>query len=210
MSQNRMNDHELSRRHFRQVICRPMALRNKLLSIWGITWRPGDRRNSFQCSHFRPLGSALMMVQVSYPREQNHEGIGLFGIAARIEPQTATVSYDELRLFHDFSRRPFVGGRGPILDPGDERPGGRGNASWVRLALEVDHIRRRMAAMPYRLPVIPQLPDIYLGFSRMEVARFEVTEELQRRAAARLPTSWNGNTLHDLRELSGEVAEGQN
>src|SRR5205807_2552409 len=89
MSKHMTNDHELSRRHFRQIICRPMALRNKLLSIWGITWRPGDRRNSFHGSHFRPLGSALMMVQVSYPREQNREGIGLFGIAARIEPQTA-------------------------------------------------------------------------------------------------------------------------
>jgi hypothetical protein len=210
MSRHKMNDHDLSQRHFRQIICRPMALRNNLLPIWGVTWRPGDHRNSFHCCLYRPLGTALMMTQISCSREQNRERIGLFGIAAQIVPQTATVSYEELRLFHDFSRRPFVGGRGPVLDPSEERPGGRGNGSWVRLALEVDHIRRRVAASSYRLPVVPQLPDIYFGFGRKEAARFELSEELHCRAASSLQAAWNGSVLHDLRDLDAEIKEAQN
>lgn len=209
MIKQSIHSNELSQRHYRQIVCRPRALRQQLTSIWGMSWRAGDRQNSFLGRHIRPLGSALMMVQVSYSRANSHEGIALFGVAAKVVPQTATITYDELRLFHDFSRVPAIGARGIVLDPGEERAGSRGNASWVRLGLEVDVLRRRAISWRYRLPVIPQLPEILLGFGRKETARFEITQELCRRGARRLVTNWNGDALRDLGQLDSEIREAQ-
>jgi hypothetical protein len=70
--------------------------------IWGITWRPGNWNWNFLGRTYRTLGSPTMMCQVSYPKSDGHEAIGLFGIAARIDPATATDSYDDVRLCHDF------------------------------------------------------------------------------------------------------------
>ena len=43
MSKNKLHQHELSQRHFRQIVCRSMPLRKQLRSVWGMTWRPGER-----------------------------------------------------------------------------------------------------------------------------------------------------------------------
>src|SRR5262245_30442257 len=145
--------HPLTERHFRQIIRRPRTFRNRMFRVWSLTWRPGDNTGSFLNKRFRPLGSSVMMVQVSYPREDGRERIGLFGIGARVDPADATVSYDDLRLKHDFHRVPFAGARGPILDPSDDGCG-RGNGSWLRLALEVDRIRSRAATGSFRLPTM--------------------------------------------------------
>jgi hypothetical protein len=150
-----------------------------------------------------------MMCQVSYPREDGREGIGLFGIGAQIDPQTATVIYDEVRLRHDFSRVPFVGARGAVLDPSDDQAGGRGNGSWVQLALEVDRVRQRMATSNFHLPSVPQLPEIFFGYSRKEVARYEVTPELYRCAARGPEVCWTGNSLSDFERLEAETAAAQ-
>src|SRR5262249_53748648 len=138
---------------------------------------------TFLNKSYRPIGSALMMVQASYMRDDGREGIGLLGTAARVDPVDATVGYDDLRLKHDFHRLPFVGARGPILDPSDDGSG-RGNGSWLQLALDVDRLRSRAATGSFRLPSVPSLPRIYFGFGRKEAAKLEVTPALQSRAAA--------------------------
>ncbi len=191
-------DHPLSDRHFKQIVCRNSHHREKMYPVWAITWRPGGNTGSFLGNLFRPLGSATMMVQVSYPRKTNREGIALFGIGARIDPQQAIVFYDDLRLRHDFHRVPFVGALGAILDPSDEKRGTCGNGSWVQLALEVDRLRNRAATKHFRLPVVPQLPQIFYGYGRQESAKYEVTSALRYRAAASMEVEWNGSSLHDL------------
>jgi hypothetical protein len=178
--------------------------------IWGITWRPCDWNWSFLGRTYRTLGSATMMCQVSYPKSDGREGIGLFGIAARIDPATATVSYDEARLCHDFQCVPFPGARGKILDPGDDVEGGRGNASWVRLALDVDRLRERAHTNHYRLPATPRLPQIFLGYGSREAARYTESAELRTRAAELLEVPWTGSTLNDLVSRKAEMEEARN
>jgi hypothetical protein len=200
-------DHPLSKRHLSQIVRRCAKHRAQMFGVWGITWRPGGNAGSFTGNLSRPLGSATMMTQISFPREGNREGIGLFGIGARIEPQQAIVSYDDLRMRHDFHRVPFVGARGAILDPSEEKRGGRGNGSWVQLALEVDRLRQRAASRHYRLPVVPRLPRILYGYGSKEVIPFEATPALRELAAARLEVEWSGASLGDLRRFEAEASE---
>lgn len=199
--------HPLSKRHFAQIVHRSPSIRRLMLPIWAITWRPGDRNGNFLGRAYRALGSATMMVQLSYPRNDGREAIGLFGIAARVEPGTATVAYDEVRLYHDFHHVPFVGARGKILDPSDD--GGHGNGSWVRLALDVDRLRSRAQDNHYRLPATPCLPQIFLGYGRQDAVKFRETTELRKRAAELLEVCWAGGGLHDLACRKAEIAEAQ-
>jgi hypothetical protein len=180
-------------------------LQKKMQHVWAITWRPGDHTGSFLGKVYRPLGCAVMMVQVSYPREDGRDGIGLFGLAAQADPQSAVISYDDLRLRHDFHRGPFEGARGPVLDPSEDRLGGRGNGSWVQLALEVDQIRARAGTRNFRLPTAPTLPEIYFGYGRKEQARFEVTPALRRRAIATVAASWEADSLEEIGQRQEEV-----
>src|SRR5439155_1525533 len=115
------------------------------------------------------------------------------------DPSNATVSYDDPRLRHDFHRVPFEGARGPVLDPAEERRGSRGNGSWVRLALQVDAIRADAATRSFKLATVPELPQIYFGYSRKDQARFEVTPALRRLASADLPICWSADSLDQLR-----------
>src|SRR6478736_3121981 len=117
MISKKSDSHPLAARHFRQVVRRPRAWRQKMFRVWAMTWRPGDHSGNFLGKLFRPIGSPLMMVQVSYARNEGGEGIGVFGVRGRVDPLNASVYYDEHRLKHDFHRVPFVGARGPILDP---------------------------------------------------------------------------------------------
>src|SRR5262245_44366674 len=172
MSPNRIERHPLSQHHFRQIICRPLGLQRQMRSIWAITWRPGGHTSSFLGKSFRPLGNAVMMVQASYPRGNERDGIGLLGIAARMDAQNAVVFYSDRRLRHDFHRIPRVGARGPILDPSSGR---RGNESWVQLALDVDRIRARATTKRHQILTVPELPRVYFGYGRKDQAQFEVT-----------------------------------
>ena len=190
--------HELSERHFKQIIRRPAALRRKLFPIWAVTWRPGGNSGSFLDKLFRPLGSPTMMTQVSYAMEGNREGIGLFGVAAQVVPQGGVVAYEDCRLQHEFHRVPFVGARGTILDPSPDRRGTRGNGSWVQLALEVDRVRQRATQRNFLLPSAPTLPEIYFGYGSKESATYQVSEALIAKTAGDIDVTWEGNGLHNL------------
>jgi hypothetical protein len=205
MSTKKNCSHPLTDRHLRQVVRRSRTIRGRMPRIWAITWRPGDRTGSFLGKTVRPLGSPVMMVQASYPREDGREGIGLFGIAARVDPVDASVCYDDLRLNHHFHRVPFVGARGSILDPTNDGHG-RGNGSWLQLALDVDRIRLRAAGGSFLLPTVPTLPRIYFGYGRKEAAKFEVTPALRRQAAASMDLPWTTLAVTDLRRLEDEMA----
>ena len=204
MSRSAHYDHPLTQRHLRQIVHRPRTWRNRMHRVWSVTWRPGNHSGSFLGNLFRPLGSPVMMVQASYPGDDGREGIGLLGVSARVDPNDASVYYDDVRLKHDFHRVPFVGARGPILDPSDDGVG-RGNGSWLKLALDVDRIRSRAANSCFRLPSIPSLPWVYFGFSRKEAARFEVTPALRDLAADAITASCTVGSLKELGRLSNDV-----
>ena len=166
--------------------------------IWGITWRPGDRSGSFLGKLFRPLGSPLMMVQVSHSPEEGRGGISLFGVAAEIHVRIGAVSYDRFLMQHDFHRLPFVGAQGRTLDPSDDRRGERSNGSWVRLALDVDRARHRALSRGL-LATTPLLPEVFFGYHQKQDAPFEMTPALRRRVCM-------GNTPADAGHFSAAVA----
>lgn len=172
MSKQHKSWNPLAKRHFKQIFHRPDALKRDLCSVWDLTWRPGGKKSSFVGDLYRPLGAATMMAQASYQLEDGREGIALSGVTAQIDPTSLVVSYDDIRLSHDLHRVPFEGARGTILDPGQERRGTRGNASWVELALDLDLLRKRAVLQRFRLSAIPALPRFYLGYVIPERAMF--------------------------------------
>lgn len=199
----------LAKRHFKQIFHRPDALKRDLCSVWGLTWRPGGKKSSFIGDLYRPLGAATMMAQASYRLEDGREGIALAGVTAQIDPTSLVVSYDDIRLSHDLHRVPFEGARGTILDPGPERRGTRGNASWVELALDLDLLRKRAVLQRFRLSAIPTLPRFYLGYVSPERVVFAETPELRRRAAASICVEWEGRSLEELGRLPDAIKQKQ-
>jgi hypothetical protein len=71
--------HALSARHVRQIVRRSPKLRERMQSVWGLTWRPGGYGHSFSGNLFRPLGCAVMMAQVGHQSPEGHDQISLFG-----------------------------------------------------------------------------------------------------------------------------------
>lgn len=203
MAHSQNKRHPLGDRHFRQIVCRPQNLRKRMYPVWAMTWRPGGNNSSFLGKLFRPIGSPLMMSQISYPAG-DREGIALFGVAAQINPQTAVVAYEDVRLRHHFHFVPYPGAGGAVLDPREDKVGGRGNASWVQLGLEVDRVRQRAAERNFQLPAVPCLPDIYFGYGDQAGAKFEITPELIQRAAHDMEINWGGTDVSDLRNLRAE------
>lgn len=202
MSKKNHDRHPLSERHFRQVVCRDVQMSRRMQSVWGLTWRPGDNTGHFLGKLFRPLGTATMMAQASYRTDnERRPGVVLYGISAQIDPNTAHVHYNALRLQHDFHLVPRTGGRRTVLDP-------TRNASWVSLALDVDQARQRATQRNYMLPAVPTLPQLYCGFGDHDQAwaTFSATPSLRRAAAGAAEITWQGSDLHDLQRYAAEVA----
>lgn len=196
---NRKDDNKLAIRHRNQIAYRPVSMIARLRSVWGLTWRPGGRSGSFNGKLFRKLGTAIAQVQVSYLQPNGYDGVALFGVAAMVNPHTGVVSYDDLKLCHEF-HRVFVGARGAILDPSDDSKGGRGNGSWVQLGLEVDRLRERAVEKCFELDTTPELPGLYFAYGSRAAAKFEVTEALIEKAAADTEITYHG-------ELQGFTSE---
>jgi hypothetical protein len=74
----------LSARHVRQIVRRSQKLRERMRSVWGLSWRPGGYGHSFCGNLFRPLGCAVLMAQVSHQSSEGHDQISLFGISAEM------------------------------------------------------------------------------------------------------------------------------
>src|SRR5262249_47252504 len=141
----------LSRRHFKQVIRRPVFLKAKMANVIGITWNLKGRL-------IAPLGSSSMLAQFGEGEKPIQTCItGVF------DPETAVVEYVNQRMRHDWSRNPYYGARGATLDPREPGspgtvPGDHPNASWVRLGLAVDAYRADHCRQTHLLPAAPTLP----------------------------------------------------
>lgn len=169
--------HPLSNAHYQQVIRRPRSARNRMASVYGVTWNLRGRT-------MLKLGTASMQVLSYHPsaNPETRDTIELRCITAAAGPG-GTISYDQVRMSHDFLRSPFPGARERVLDPRDEgcpgtRPGDRPNASWVKLALEVDRKAAQAAAGNHHLPAVPMLPVFYAGFESMSSIGMEITPAL--------------------------------
>ena len=165
--------------HTKQVQNR-RHLRQKLMPVWGITWRVG--------SPLVPLGAASCMVQLSVPGPRDwQEAIPLLCIQARFDSGRGAIAYDVIRMKHDFWTSPSTSGKDSrALDPRPEISHNRGKGSWVATALALDAARVKAASANWRLPVIPELPTFYAGFQSPEDISPTVTESLKRDVAEHL------------------------
>ena len=194
--------HPLGTQHFQQIIKRSRREREAMHKIWGMCFNLRGRT-------IAPLTRVALMVQISRPYKDNKDGeiIELLCVHPRIDPQTATVYYDDIRMAHDFSRNPYPGAKGRVLDPRDPAEnnipkGDKPNAEWVRLALELDRARQRYAAQNWLAVGRPEMPKILVGFKTADEIDMVMTEQLRKdsgdneeKAKEIWPTLWiNPNT----------------
>jgi len=192
------NTHPLSEEHFRQIIRRPHRERCNMDSVFGVTWNLRGRR-------ILPLGTASMMVMSYHSSNdpQVRDAIELRCITAAVDPASGVISYNQVRMSHDFMRNPRPGARERVLDPRDEgcqtRRGDRPNGSWTRLALALDQKVCRAVSNNWRLDVVPTLPTFYAGFTAMSDVSMEITPALLGVIA-----DDQGTTVAEVQQLSAE------
>lgn len=159
----RKNNHPLVNRFFSQYVRRPLGVREQMRGIYAVTFRPSHKSESFLDKLFLPLGVATMIVQTSHPSpsdkaERPREQVVLSGIRARRDGNEIVYGGPGKGLFdYDLGLRPFVKASGKIIDP--ER-----NPGLLRLSLDMDAIRRRAVDRNWELPVIPDMPELFLAF----------------------------------------------
>lgn len=172
--------------HAKKILRRGQQLRNALHHVWGITWNLRGRK---LCR----LGSASMMAMSYHPSERG-DVIETLCVVAQTDPQSGVVHYSDIRMAHDFARSPCEGARDRVLDPREEgtrtnKAYERPNASWVRLALELDRQACRSVTNNWKLPVVPVLPTFYAGYTSMDAIDLEITPAMKRLIATHMGRS---------------------
>lgn len=179
--------HPLARKQFEQVICRPAAVQRKMIDLWAVVFKPGDRTNTFLGKRFLPLGQSIMMVQYSELTESDggeRESVPVLGVKCQIDPDSGNASWDNIVLSHDLGLRAFAGAKGKIMDPEDDNHGNprrRGKASWLEQALTVDACRRGAIGRNFKLAVVPVLPRLFYAVVDPAHLPFEDTPALRQR-----------------------------
>lgn len=169
----RRQRHHLSGRHARQFAGRTDDDIRDLSDVVALTFRPGDRTETFYNKLIRPLGAAVG-VALSY----NEAGREIHLVGFRGEgDRNGRVRYgcDGRREFQYDVRQPLFG-HAP-----DRLPSLR-NPSLVDLAVRMDQACHRRS----RVSSTPQLPRILLGFAPHSLPEYAPSDALRRRAAQRL------------------------
>lgn len=159
--------HPLTVMHHKQIAMRPIRRFADVYGVWGLTWN--IRKGS---AMLRPLGSTSAMVMSYHPNPESPHGVSieLRCVTATMDSATGVISYNDIRMSHDFRLPPMPGALRRQLDPRYEADPaamhGKPNESWVLLALELDHflaIRKRTEA-DHQMKVEPMLPEFFAGF----------------------------------------------
>lgn len=169
----RSRRYQLAGRHARQFAGRTDDDVRDLAEVVALTFRPGDRTETFYNKLVRPLGAAVG-VALTYD-EAGHK-IHLTGVRGE-DDRHGFVRYgrDGRREFQYDARQPLSAGAHNRL------PAAR-NPTLVDLAVRMDKACRHRATGAQT----PQLPRILLGFAPDDLPPYEPSEALRRRAAHRL------------------------
>lgn len=169
----RSQRYQLAGRHARQFADRTDDDVRELAGTVALTFRPGDRTETFYNKLIRPLGAAVG-VALSY--DEGGREIHLVGFRGE-DDRNGRVRYgcDGRREFQYNARQPLLG-------HATDRLPSLGNPSLVDLAVRMDKACHRHPAGSKT----PQLPRILLGFAPHDLPEFEPSDALRRRAAQRL------------------------
>jgi hypothetical protein len=151
-----------------------------------LTFRPGDRTATFNGKTFRPIGTAVGVV-LTY----DADGALTVGGFRGTETPAGDVRYGGAG--REFQHRTDPTNSGGLRF---QLPYGR-NPSLVDLAIRMDKLCGRIGRN--RLPRLPLLPRILLGFGKGDLPPYVATPGLRRLAAARLNVT--------LRHLAGNPPE---
>jgi len=189
---------QLMRRHSRQILSRSCAEHEELRNAFAVTFRPGDRSANFVDKALRPVGAAVLVV-LSYGTnsDSGRRTIPVRGLRATPMPD-GCVHYggDSTSAFdYDAALRPRPAARGKVLNPAH-------NPSLVELVQRMDRTCQNQVLQCGRLPRIPKLPRIMLGFPPDAPPEFEVLPALRFAAAKAIGVpvdrlGANGNVLID-------------
>lgn len=176
---SKRNTHPLSKKHFNTVIRRSDDQRKKLHTRRGVTWNLRGRK-------MIPLGHASMMLMDGRPdvTASRGERIDLYCVTAQTRMQGGMVHYDRVRMLQDWAKNPRPGAKGQILDPREEgtpcKKGEKPNASWVRMAQELDRQMVRSLDRDWLLGYQPQMPSIWACFPCRGTIELQDTPALRR------------------------------
>lgn len=156
-------------RQLEEVRALPAAV---LAETWALTFRPGDHTSTFYGKTLRPLGSS---VAILITNDEDRVPPWIAGFRARLSSD-GTVTYGvqgdiEFRQRYAVRVRPGAG-----LDP-------YRNPSLFDAAVRLNAACLLGAGKRERLPKIPRLPRIWLGFAPERPPEFVDTPALRRLAA---------------------------
>jgi hypothetical protein len=150
------------------------------LDLLGLTWRPGDHTNTFTNKTMRPLGAAVAITtQYASEADRDHwvRRMPVLGFRAELRLD-GSVSLANLFMY-DGKRVPEVGATKRVIDPVR-------NPSLLELVMATHKLVTRLAEQSYRLPAVPQMPRVWLGFPPGSVPEFQMTDQLLARVAFKL------------------------
>jgi hypothetical protein len=166
-------------------------MQQRMESVWAITWRPGDKTDSFLGKAMRPRTSPVCITQSSEvvqpsekakkrnSRGKQRECIHFNGYLAQVNPITGDLVFggETANCFaYDFGMRPHPQAVGRIIDV-------ETNPALVYTGLEMHKLRQRAVYRNYQLPTKPRLPECYLGFHENRLPDMEDTPALRQRVA---------------------------
>lgn len=170
--------HALRDRFQRQCADRDSAMTAALAETLAVTFRPGDRTETFQHKTLRRLGASVAVVLTNGIDGYQPVVAGYRGMLHA----DGSVGYglaDDCEFRH---RADLMPGSGGAIDPAR-------NPSLVETLLRLDKACLNATLWLERMPEVPEMPRIYLGFPPSQPPMFEATPALRRRAAARIGIS---------------------
>lgn len=170
--------HALRARFQRQCVGRDSEMNADLAETLAVTFRPGDRTETFRHKNLRRVGTAVAVVLTNGIDGYNPEVAGYRGMLHA----DGSVGYGSTGDCEFRHRADLIPGSGGAIDPAR-------NPSLVEALLRLDKACLNASLRLDRMPKVPEMPRIYLGFAPSQPPAFEETVALRRRAAARIGIS---------------------
>jgi hypothetical protein len=183
--------HTLRNRFRKQIGERDSDVDKMLTETFAVTFRPGDRTSTFRDKTLRPLGASVAVVLTN--GGETYAPV-LAGYRAMLHSD-GSVGYGLADDYEFRHRADLMPGSPGAVDP-------QRNPSLVDALLRLDKACANSVRDPERIPFVPQLPRILLGFDPSQPPEFEMTPALNRRAVAEI-----GITLLQLESNPPELSE---
>lgn len=171
-------------KHCGQMLANPPG--PELIGMAAITFEPARRAPSFLEETIRPLGTTLMVLAHyhEHPIRPGRICMSVYGMYGRpsVDGSVQYGGQEALTFVRDAAIRSRAKGKGRAINYRRELP-------LLETVLRMDSACRRALLRRHRLPSVPRMPSILLGFAPSEVPQFEDSMALRCLAAKQLGVS---------------------